>query len=362
MIRSTIFPGRYVQGYKAFNRIEKELSRFGDNAFMIMDPFVHDEMRNEIEGKFEGKIKYKKEKFEGECSDKEIQRLSKLAKENKANIIAGLGGGKTIDTAKAVAHELKLPVGIMPTIASTDAPCSALSVIYTEKGEFDRYLFLKTNPELVMIDTEVISKAPVRFIVAGMGDALATWFEAESCRAAYRGNMTGDTGSMAAYALARLCYETLIDYGALAKMSVERKTVTEAFEKVVEANTLLSGLGFESGGLGAAHAIHNGLTAAEETHEYNHGEKVAFGTLASLFLTDKPVELMQEVYDFCETVGLPTTLGGIGLAEAGDDTLFKIAETACKDGETIHNELIPVTPQAVVNAMKLADEYGKSGF
>ncbi len=96
-----------------------------------------------------------------------------------------------------------------------------------------------------------------------------------------------------------------------------------------------------------------------ETHEFSHGEKVAFGTLTSPFPTDKPEETITEVYDFCESVGPPTTRGRIGLGEASDDLLMKIAEAACAEGETIHNEAVPVTPRMVVSAMKAADMEGR---
>lgn len=134
--------------------------------------------------------------------------------------------------------------------------------------------------------------------------------------------------------------------------------MTPALERVVEANTLLSGIGFESGGLGAAHAIHNGLTALEATHGSWHGEKVAIGVLASLFLTDKPRELIDEVFEFCREVELPITLAEIGLRDVSDADLDPAAERACADGETIHNEPSPVTPAAVTAALRAADGEG----
>jgi glycerol dehydrogenase len=193
-----------------------------------------------------------------------------------------------------------------------------------------------------------------------MGDALATWFEAESCKRKYAGNMAKDFGSITAFALAELCYKTLIEYGTLAKIACETHIITPALEHIVEANILLSGLGFESGGLAAAHAIHNGLTVLKQTHQYFHGEKVAIGTLASLFLTDKPMDVINEVFSFCETVGLPTTLGDIGLSDISDADLMKVAEATCAEGETIHNEPIPVTPEMVFSAVKMADAFGRS--
>ena len=359
MISTTLFPGRYVQGYEAFRRLGREMARFGDKAYLICaDRALYDLLPN-FKDDIERDIGLETQVFGGECSDEEIGKLAGLARASGCSVIAGMGGGKTLDTAKAVAHELKLPVACAPTIASTDAPCSALAVVYTATGEFKRYLVLPKNPELVIVDTKVVVEAPPRFLVSGMGDALATWFEAESCRKGYSPNMSGDIGSRAAYTLASLCYETLLEYGLLARLSCEAQAVTPALERIVEANTLLSGLGFESGGLGAAHAIHNGLTALEASHSYWHGEKVAFGTLASLFLTDKPRHTIEEVYDFCEEVGLPTTLDGVGLGDASDADLMKVAELATAEGETIYNEPIPVTAQMVFSAMKAADAEGR---
>jgi glycerol dehydrogenase len=360
MISTTLFPGRYIQGRHSLQRLGTELARFGHKAFAVCTPCVFEKMLPAVQNGIRKNIEFDAEKFGGECSDEEIDRLSSLAEKQRSEIILGIGGGKTLDTAKAVAHILKLPVAVAPTIASTDAPCSALAVIYTPKGEFKRYLLLPRNPDLVLVDTEIIARAPARFLISGMGDALATWFEAESCKAKYAGNMAGDMGSLTARALAELCYKTLIEYGLPARLACEAHVVTPALEHIVEANTLLSGLGFESGGLAAAHAIHNGLTVLQQTHSSFHGEKVAVGTLASLFLTDKSTDMIQEVFSFCETVGLPTTLGEIGLSDASDADLRKVAEAACADGETMHNEPLPVTPEMVFSALKVADAFGRS--
>ena len=150
------------------------------------------------------------EDFNGECSKSEVDRLVALARDNGCDIIVGVGGGKILDTAKAVAYYLESPVIICPTIASTDAPCSALSVLYTDDGQFDKYLFLKANPNIVLMDTTVIAASPVRLTVAGMGDALATYFEAQATHDADGGTCAGGKGGMAGLALAKLCYETLM--------------------------------------------------------------------------------------------------------------------------------------------------------
>jgi glycerol dehydrogenase len=359
MITTAIFPSRYVQGNNAIRLLGEELSRLGQKALVMMGPVIFPKLQPIVEEFTQGKIEVYLERFGGECCDREIEHMVALGKAQNVDVIVGIGGGKTIDTAKATAHHLQLPVAIVPTIASTDAPCSALAVIYTPEGVWERYLVLPHNPNLVLVDTNIIAHAPVRFLVAGMGDALATWFEAEDCQIKRAKNMTGRMGPMTAFNLAHLCYETLLEYGVHAKIACEQEVVTPALERIVEANTLLSGLGFESGGLAAAHAIHNGFTILEETKKFWHGEKVAFGLLAMLILTDRPSQVIDRVFGFCESVGLPTTLADIGLEGISDDRLLLAAQRACDATETIHNEPCEITPESVLAALRTADAQGR---
>jgi glycerol dehydrogenase len=177
-------------------------------------------------------------------------------------------------------------------------------------------------------------------LVAGIGDGLSTFFEAEASSTTRKPTMAGGPPLLAARNLARLCYDTLPADGEAARHACERGVVTPALDRVIEANTLLSGLGFECGGLAAAHAIHNGLTVLHETHDYWHGENVAFGVIALLVLEGQEQSVINEVVDFCLRVGLPVTLGDIGV-DANADTLAPVAEAACAEGETIHNEPFP---------------------
>lgn len=359
MLTTAIFPNRYVQGAGALSVLGEETARLGKRALVLESPSAAKDLGDAVDDALRGHVVAAVEIFGRECCDAEIARLGAAAERAQSDVVVGIGGGKTLDTAKAVAHAAGLPVVIVPTLASTDAPCSALSVIYTEKGAFARYLVLPKNPDVVLVDTAVIARAPARFLSSGMGDALSTWFEAESCRIKQAGNMTGRVGTMTAYALARLCFDTLMDYGPLSLRAAEAGAVTPALERIVEANTLLSGLGFESGGLGACHAIHNGLTVMPETHAYWHGEKVTIGVLAALFLTDQPPAMIDQVFGFCEAVDLPTTLADIGLGAITEAELMRVAEAACAAGETIHNEPHEVSPAVVAGALKTADAEGR---
>lgn len=358
MKQTAVFPGRYVQAEGAVALLAEELSRLGSRAMIVAGGTAERTIVPRYLQTWRDRVAVNVERFGGECCDAEIQRLTAAAKANGCDVIVGLGGGKIIDTAKAVAHATGARAAIVPTIASTDAPTSAVAVIYTPEGVFLRCQFLPRNPDLVLVDTQLIAEAPVRFLVSGMGDALATWFEAASCRRACANNECGGVGTLTGYALAKLCYDTILEYGVAARLSCEEKVVTPALSHVVEANTLLSGLGFECAGLASAHSIHNGLTRLPATHRFFHGEKVAIGVLAGLFLSDQPSRIVHEVYGFCESIGLPTVLADIGLAEVSDAELRKVAEGACREGETIHHEPLPVSVEAVVAALKTANRFG----
>ena len=230
------------------------------------------------------------------------------------------------------------------------------SVIYSEEGIFQEYRFYRKNPDLVLVDTEVIAQAPPRLLVAGMGDALATWFEARTCVEGHVKNMRGGGSTRSAAALAELCYKTLLEDGAAATPGrSEPRSSPPRWSGLVEANTLLSGLGFESSGLAAAHALHNGLTVAPGTHPYLHGEKVAFGLLVQLVMEGSPRATVEQVLNFSTEVGLPITLAEIGLPELPGDLLGQIARRATAPGETIHNEPFEVTPDMVADAILAAD-------
>ena len=350
-----ISPSKYVQGAGELKKLGEYVSKLGKNALALISESGYRRSGADVEASFvDAKIEF--DYFNGECCMTEIERLKKIVAEKCSDVIIGIGGGKILDTAKAVAYFCELPVVIVPTIASTDAPCSALSVIYTDEGVFEKYLFLPANPNLVLMDTDVIAKSPARLTVSGMGDALATYFEARATAASNSGTCAGGTVTNAALALAELCYNTLIDNGIDAKLALERNVCTPAVNKVIEANTLLSGIGFESGGLAGAHAIHNGFTVLPECHHMYHGEKVAFGTITQLVMEN--AEELEEVIMFCIEAGLPVTLRELGIEEVTPEKIRAVAEAASVEGETIHNMPFTVTADSVYAAIMAADALG----
>lgn len=358
-MRITASPSKYIQGPDELKRLNKYSHSFGEKPLIIADEFVMNMTKDIVAQSYaENSSQYLFELFHGECSKTEIKRLQEIAEANDCNVVIGIGGGKTLDTAKAISHYMKRPVIIVPTIASSDAPCSALSVLYTDDGVFDQYLPLPTNPSAVLMDTKIIAAAPVRLLVSGMGDALATYFEARATQRSNSTTMAGGHPTLAALALAELCYRTLISDGLKAKLAAESKVSNAALEKIIETNTYLSGIGFESGGLAAAHAVHNGLTVLKECHKYYHGEKVAFGALTQLALENAPMEEIKEVVGFCKSVGLPTTLADLNAGDVTEEQLREVAKAASVEGETIHNMPFKVTADDVYAAIVTADKLG----
>lgn len=332
-VKSFSSPAKYIQGRDVFDNLGQLALQYGKNAFMIIDVFFYKgftEALNKQYESLEGKVVTRQ--FGGQITVEEIEESVKEAEAANANVIIGIGGGKTLDTAKDVANKMKLPVIIMPTTASTDAPTSGLSVVYKANGEHSHIDWYKKNPELILVDSSIIANAPVRFLIAGMGDALATYFEAKAHFDSNTGHpdaLNGDDLGItrAGMAIAKECYHTLMEKGEAAVVAVKEKAVTKAVEDIIECNTLLSGLGFENTGCSGAHSIANGLTAIEEGCKNLHGESVAFGTIVELIAENQSMEVIDEVLRFCVKVGLPICYEDLNIPET-EENIQKVAEAS----------------------------------
>lgn len=354
-------PSKYIQGSGEIARLGAYCREMGaKEACAIVDPYILSKYEQEIRGSFLAEhIPLSLRELRGECSQVQAEQIAAELEQDSTDIIVGIGGGKTLDMAKAVSYFTGWPVMLVPTVASTDAPCSALAVLYHESGEIDRYLPLRRSPDLVVADVAVVAGAPVRLLAAGMGDALSTYYEARACRRSGAVTSTGGTGTLAALALARTCLDTVLADGVQALTDARAGRVTAAVEHIVEANIYLSGIGFESGGLAAAHAIHNGLTLLGECRSVLHGEKVAFATLVQLVLEGASEEEICGAAEFCRMAGLPVTLGELGLEGADHERLMVAAEASCTLEDTpMTNMPFPVTPQQVLEAVLEVDRRG----
>ncbi|MDJ0313531.1 glycerol dehydrogenase [Arthrobacter sp. H35-D1] len=359
-IRSVISPGRYVQGPGAMARLGEFVATIGSTPLIVADDVVWGFVGHDATSSLKAAgLPVIREAFRGMPTAKEINRLVEVIKNAAADVVVAVGGGSTIDAVKSSGFLAGIRWVTVPTVASTDAPTSALAVVYTEDGAFEEYRFFPRNPDLVLVDSQIVANAPAAFLAAGVGDALATWLEARATAASSSLTMAGGLPTLTGTALARLSWDVLWDNALPALDAVRDHLVTPAVEKVIEANTLLSGLGFESGGLAAAHAIHNGLTAARQTHGLAHGQKVNIGSLTQLVLEGAPTNEIRDFVEFTTRVGLPTTLTEIGLTAESTHELALVANAATVAGETIHAMPFEVRPADVVSALKSIERFSR---
>lgn len=351
-------PMRYVQGPGVLGDIGDYASGLARSALVVMDSFVEQGFGPQVTAALSSAgIAVALHRFGGENTDTEVARCAATARDEKTGLIIGIGGGKAIDTAKLAARDVGTCVMTVPTIASTDGPTSAISVMYTADGIYDRVERCPRHPDVVLVDSDIIAKAPVRFFSAGMGDALTTWYEARSSYDSQSKNYIneGCAPPIAGAAIARACHETLMRDGIAAFEAVQSGCLTQAVENIIEANTLLSGLGFENCGVSAAHGVHDALTVLEPTHRFLHGEKVAFGIVCLLVLENRPMEEITEAVRFCAAIGLPVTLGDLELGDVTDDDLMRVGNEAMNPASVIHSVPLPLTARRVAHAIRAAD-------
>ena len=298
--------------------------------------------------------------FHGEATKDEVFAKMDACKDNGCDVVVGMGGGKALDTAKAVAENLGLPCVIIPTVASNDAALLRRGrALQRRRGVVIKAVLMRRNPDLVLVDTGIIANAPRRLFAAGLGDALSTWFEARACKNGGTSTMARGNVSNTGLMMARLCYDLLMEKGRDTLAAVERHEVTPALEDVVEATIYLSGLGFENGGLAAAHAVNDGFAQEPQAHGMYHGEKVAFGTLVQLVLEKAPQEELEQVLAFLRDTGLPLTLAQLGVKEIVPETLKKVAEAAVVPTQSTKNLRADITAQEVYDAILEADRIGR---
>lgn len=287
-----------------------------------------------------------------DCSKAGLAALHEQVVTHQADVIIGVGGGKALDAAKLLANQCSLPVVTIPTSAATCAAWTALSNVYSDQGAFLYDVALPTCPELLILDYDLIQTAPNRMLIAGIGDALAKWYEAS-----VSSGHSERTLIIAAVQQARVLRDLLLQKAAAALQAPG----SPVWQEVVDATVLLAGV---IGGLGgaqcrtvAAHAVHNGLTHLLQSHGTLHGEKVAYGILVQLRLEELiqgnglAASSRQQLLKFYGEIGLPQSLADLGLMDVTLAELERAAEIACRPGSDLHHLPFDVAPSQLMAAM-----------
>ena len=320
-------PRRYVQGAGVLKEIGRELAVIGRSAVLIGDSRVMGLCSDTIidSAAAEG-VRIRPLQFGGEITYDEIARLVGEIGEDRPDMVISAGGGKAIDTGKIVARDTGAAFVSVPTIASNDSPTSHIAVIYDADHKLVGVEENHGNPELVLVDTEIVIGAPLELLSAGVGDALVKVFEVEQCVAAGGNNVFGARSPLTALALARACYQTVRDNLDAAYAAHGRGTPDGAFEALVEASVLMSGLAFESGGLSVSHGMTRGLSAVPGIAQALHGHQVAYGLLVQLELENRDAAFMEDIRAFYRAAKLPLKLVELGADQTSNSAIQTIAE------------------------------------
>ena len=351
---------RYIQGPGELNNVFEYGKKYGSRFLFLVDSGVFDMIRNQVEA-IENRCGCSAafHSFYGECCQENVDLLVNVVKETDCDLILGVGGGKVLDTVKLVADAVDLPRIIVPTSASSDAPAADWAAVYDTKGVFIGAHATTRSTELVLVDSTIISRAPARLFASGIADALVTWYEAMANERSLTPNNIGRgyLRSLAGMAIARESHDILLRDGIQAYEAVKAKLLTSAVENVIEANILLSGLGFMNAGCACAHGVHNGISALENGEEFLHGEKVAFGLICQLILENAPQDELNTVMMFLDALNLPVTLEQLHIA-CNDENLNVIIDYMMNKSLLIHREPFPVTADMVRNIILAANHFG----
>jgi glycerol dehydrogenase len=320
-------PRRYVQGPGALDQLGVSARPYGANPVLVGDAHVMTMLGDKLRSlcKAEG-LDPLCLTLEGEITRAAIAGLEDQLGDRKASLVIGVGGGKSLDAAKALAVRIKKPVFTVPTIASNDSPTSAAIAMYDDNHVMIAVDRMEANPDLVLVDTVLIAQAPVTFLLAGIGDAISKKFEADGCLAGTGITPFGTRPLLTAIAIADCCYRTIRQHGAAAVADCKRKEVTPELEAVIEAAVLMSGLGFENGGLSLAHSLTRGIVKTRDAMNAIHGYQIAWALLVQWAAEERSDEELLDLMAFYREIGLPASLPELGMANPTDGEIDQMAE------------------------------------
>jgi glycerol dehydrogenase-like iron-containing ADH family enzyme len=349
----TIAPACVLRGENAIAESINSIAHFGNrplivggsNSLVAAKPFLQPILQQQ-------QLQSAEAAYGKDCSEISLEHLREEVANHKADFIIGVGGGKALDAAKLLAHQCQIPIVTIPTSAATCAAWTALSNIYSEQGAFQYDVTLARCPDLLILDYGLIQTASQRTLVAGIGDAIAKWYEAS-----VSSGHSEQTLIISAVQQARILRDILFQKSAIAL----KEPGSETWKEVIDATVLLAGV---IGGIGgaqcrtvAAHAVHNGLTHLLASHGTLHGEKVAYGILVQLRLEEMlqnnqlAATARQQLLKFYREIGLPQTLDNLGLGNVTLTQLQRAAEIACNPNSDIHRLPFKVVPEQLIAAM-----------
>lgn len=361
MSKFYIAPQNVVYGRNIFPTFGKYVRGFGGHLTIITDEKVFPLINVALESLDSEKIEYSIISSSGEASYDEINNLEKKVLANGSSAIIGFGGGKIQDIVKYVGFLANIKIVTVPTAPSNCAAWSSHSAIYTNEGIALEYAPIYKNPDLIIVDEEILITAPEKLFLAGIGDTLAKWIETEAFT---KGLEEHSTEIETAIYLAKKTFEDIIEFGEEALNDYRNKKISpklsKIFKHIIVNSGLIGGIGGESCRAVGAHSVNNGFTIFPEFNKNNlHGETVAYGNVVQLILDKADSQKIDLLLSFYKKVGLPLTLEDLGYSGINFTKLRKIVEKTLDKEETIWNLSYEVSKEELFEAIIIADKLGQ---
>ncbi|ADU27253.1 iron-containing alcohol dehydrogenase family protein [Ethanoligenens harbinense] len=356
-------PAYYINEKNALDKAGEIIAPAGEKALIIGGATAWNVSRHRLLTSLEeAGVTYHLEVYAGYCTAEAVKRFSDMAVSEDYEVVVGVGGGRALDTAKAVADGARLPVVCIPTVAGTCAAWSALSILYDEKGRQTDNLELQSSPYAVIVDLDILARAPLRYLAAGIGDTLAKWYE-------YEPILQIDPQNFA--------LKFRLDSSRYALEILENKSIpvihelaggkcSPDFSDVIDSILFLAGLNGSIQDTGycpaTAHAIHNGLTQLKDTHGSLHGEKVVFSLIALFLLENKPESEIRTFICQMNELHLPVTLRQLGVESDVSAKIRFAAGTIDIEKWGFSRLNFTVTASLIAEALLKADELGRESL
>lgn len=339
----------------------KYIREIGENAFIIGGSTAVSIVQKSLYASLEdNNLKYKVKIFNDYPTQKYIDKFSNIISKQNKDVIIGIGGGRVLDLVKAIGNQINLPVVTIPTIPATCAAWSALSVIYKENGEQDKYIRLENSPNLILADKEILSRAPIRYINSGVADTIVKWYEI----APNLKNNKNDFYLRLQLKICELALEFLKEDYIKAYRKEELFSEPYLINNAIDSIIMLAGsAGSINGSVpygGLAHPFYNSSTKVYETNSMLHGEKVIFGLLVQLVLEKKSEKEIVEFIEWMQLLKLPTTLKELEIESEIELKVNKIAKGIIESVGDYSGLDYKINENHVIEAIFKVDEIGRN--
>jgi len=293
--------------------------------------------------KVEKSLKIKKIQFVWHTSTdnqiKSINKIEKDVKKDNSDLIVGIGGGRSVDTAKLISYNLSIPFVSLPTAASHDGMASPFVSVKSDKP----HSIVASAPMGVFVDIDIIKKAPSKLLASGCGDLIANiiavkdWQLGHKKTKEYYGRYAADLAMMSA----KIVMENSSEFR---KKGLDARVIVEG---LISAGVASCIAGSSRPCSGAEHLFSHALDKIAPGIGL-HGEKCGIGSIMMAKLQGQD---WKKIIKTLKDVGAPTTAKEIQLKSEMIVEALMIAQELRPERYTILKE-IKMTKKIALNLAK----------